>query len=295
MSAPVDIVAVETSDGVQLEGSLRRAEAAASLGIDCLIMHHGFSGNFYRAGFFDQLSDSFAGAGAAVLRVNSRGHDFAYPTPKGPLGASYEVIDECRLDWRAWIDYAASLGYQRIGLWGQSLGAVKTVYYLAKEQDTRVVAAVTSSPPRFSYEETQKSDAGAALKGEVERAKRMIADGKGDVMLEPQVPPGFRLSSARTYLDKWGAGERNNVLRLLPVVNVPVLVTVGGLEGQTPQSSDWLQFGNYASQLEALAASTPNVTFKLIDGANHAYAGRVEALWDAASAFLRQATAAPVS
>ena len=109
-------------------------------------------------------------------------------------------------------------------------------------------------------------------------------------MLEPQVPPGFRLSSARTYLDKWGPGERNNVLRLLPDVRVPVLVTVGGLEGQTPQSSDWLQFGNYAPQLEALAASTPNVTFKLIEGANHAYAGRVEALWDAASAFLRQAT-----
>ena len=34
MSAQVDIVAVETSDGVRLEGSLRRADAGASLGID---------------------------------------------------------------------------------------------------------------------------------------------------------------------------------------------------------------------------------------------------------------------
>ena len=91
-----------------------------------------------------------------------------------------------------------------------------------------------------------------------------------------------------------GSRRAHNVLRLLPDVSVPVLVTVGGLEGQTPQSSDWLQFGNYAAQLEALAASTPNVTFKLIEGANHGYAGRVEVLWDAASAFLRQATAAPV-
>jgi pimeloyl-ACP methyl ester carboxylesterase len=289
--AQLEIVSVETSDGVRLEGSLRRADGPASLGIDCLIMHHGFSGNFYRVAFFDQLSDDFANSGTAVLRVNSRGHDFAYPSPKGPLGASYEVIDECRLDWRAWIDFAATQGYQRIGLWGQSLGAVKTVYYLAKEHDDRIVAAVTSSPPRFSYEETQKSDVGAGLKGEVERAQRLIADGKGDVMLEPQTPAGFRLSSARTYLDKWGPGEANNVLRLLPDVRVPILVMVGGLEGQTPQSSDWLQFGNFAAQVEALSASTPNLTFKLIEGANHAYAGRVEALWDAASGFLKQATA----
>ena len=31
----------------------RRADGPASLGIDCVIMHHGFSGNFYRAAFFD--------------------------------------------------------------------------------------------------------------------------------------------------------------------------------------------------------------------------------------------------
>lgn len=294
MSGTVEIVSVDTADGIRLEGSLRRAEGAASLGLDCLIMHHGFSGNFYRAGFFDQLSERFAGAGVAVLRVNSRGHDFAYPLAKGPLGASYEVIDDCRYDWRAWLDFAAAQGYRRIGLWGQSLGAVKTVYYLAREQDARVVAAVTSSPPRFSFEETQQAEQGAALRAEVERAQRMVAEGKGDAMLEPQTPPGFRLSSARTFLDKWGPGEANNVLRLLPEVRVPILVTVGGLEGQTPQSSDWLQFGNFASQLEALAASTPNVTFKPIEGANHAYAGRVEALWDAASSFLKQAITARV-
>ena len=44
------------------------------------------------------------------------------------------------------------------------------------------------------------------------------------------------------------------------------------------------------SNREALSASTPNLTFKLIEGANHAYAGRVEALWDAASSFLKQTT-----
>jgi dienelactone hydrolase len=219
----------------------------------------------------------------------------AYPSPKGPLGASYEVVDECRHDWRAWIDFAAEQGYGRIGLWGQSLGAVKTIHYLAHEQDERVVAAVTSSPPRLSLEETQASEQGPALRREVERAQRLIDEGRGSDMLHPEMPPGFRLTSARTFLDKWGPGERNNVLRLLPEVRVPVLVTVGGLEGQTPQSSDWLQFGNFASQLEALAAVEPNVAFRLIEGANHAYAGRVAALWHEASAFLRQATAVPAT
>jgi dienelactone hydrolase len=59
---------------------------------------------------------------------------------------------ECTYDWQAWIDFARAAGYQRIGLWGHSLGATKSIYYMATQHDPRVTCVVAGSPPRFSYE-----------------------------------------------------------------------------------------------------------------------------------------------
>ena len=125
----LELVSITTSDGVRLDGTLRRPDAgvASRLGVDAVILHHGFGGNFYARSFFAQMQESFAAEGVAVLRVNNRGRDFAFPSPKGLLGGGYELQDDSRLDWRAWVDLAESLGYQRVLLWGQSLGAVKTI------------------------------------------------------------------------------------------------------------------------------------------------------------------------
>jgi len=134
----VDLVSVRTPDEVPLDGSFRRPAAAAdcSLPIDCIIMHHGVGSNFYKAHFHEEMSEKFLERGCAVLRVNNRGHDLAYNImPKGRLGAAFETVDDCRIDWKCWIDFAQAQGFERIGLWGHSLGAVKTIYYMATEND----------------------------------------------------------------------------------------------------------------------------------------------------------------
>lgn len=290
----VELVSCVTSDGVRLDGVLQRSEARVSptLDFDAVILHHGFGGNFYARSFFAQMQESFAAEGVAVLRVNNRGRDFAFNSAKGMLGGGYEVLDESRLDWRAWLDLAESLGYQRVLLWGQSLGAVKTVYYLATEEDARVPCAIATSPPRFSYEDCMTKEDAPLLRAGIASAERLIAEGKPDAMTGAEVPRDFRLLSARTYLDKWGPGERYNVLQLLPRVRVPILVAIGSEEGKGPSSADWLQFGGFAPRLASLAEQTPNLTFELIDGANHAYSGKSDVLWATARAWLAQTAGA---
>ena len=104
-----------------------------------MILHHGVGGNFYNPGFIDRMADQFLERGCAVLRVNNRGHDLAYNSPAGRLGSAFETVDDCRHDWTAWTDLAAKREYGRIGVWGHSLGAVKTIYSLAVQGDERIV------------------------------------------------------------------------------------------------------------------------------------------------------------
>src|SRR5690349_6680923 len=97
----LELISTVTSDGIRLDGMLRRPDAgvAPGFGFDAVILHHGFGGNFYARSFFAQMQESFAAEGVAVLRVNNRGRDFAFTTAKGLMGAGYEVIDESRMDW----------------------------------------------------------------------------------------------------------------------------------------------------------------------------------------------------
>ena len=285
----VELVSVTTSDGVSLDGTLRRPNAMPSfLGVDAVFLHHGFAGSFYRPSFFGALQEWFAAQGVAVLRVNSRGHDLASPSAGGVIGASYEVMEDCVHDWRAWTNFAQAQGYPRVLLWGHSLGAVKTLYYLANERDEHVICAIASSPPRFSYDDAMSRPDGPKLAAYCEQAAALIRAGKPQELLHASVPRDFPAMSARTYLDKWGPGERYNHLRLLREVAVPVLVTVGSEEGKTPDSNDWLQFCEVAPALVEVAKSTPGVSFELIDGANHAYAGKSAHLSEVAGRWLQE-------
>jgi pimeloyl-ACP methyl ester carboxylesterase len=283
----VELVRTVAADGVRLVGMLREPAPGidARLPVDAVIMHHGVGGNFYNEHFHDRMADALLAQGCAVLRVNNRGHDLAYNSPAGRLGAAFELVDDCRHDWTAWIDLAAARGYRRIGLWGHSLGAVKTIYFLAAQGDARVTRAIASSPPRFSYAAYAARPDRAAFLADYERARQMIDAGAPDDLLAVDIPTTVVLT-ARTYVDKYGPDERYDILKHLPNVATPLLVTIGGAEGARPDSPDRFPFGGLAEQVAALSDRVPSLTFALIPGADHFYTGTTDALWTAAAGWL---------
>jgi pimeloyl-ACP methyl ester carboxylesterase len=306
----VDLVSVETSDGIRLDGAWRKPAPGQSprLGVDAIIFHHGVAGNFYNASFIDSIGDEFLALGCAVLRVNNRGHDGTYNPARsgtgnyaqvlasrrdgGPLGAAFEIVDDSRLDIRAWVDFAERAGYGRIALWGHSLGAVKTIYYLANEADTRVCCAVASSPPRQRYRAYLTMPLAEEFQTTLQRANALIERGEPDTLMRVRLP-NPNVFSARTYVDKYGPQERYDIVTHLPRVRVPLLMTLGGEEGATPDSPDAASMWGWAEELAPVADRQPNLTFNLIDGADHFYTGRVPALWSAARSWLEQAAAVP--
>lgn len=303
----VDLVNTQTSDGVVLSGAWRRPTASPALGVDAVIMHHGVGGNFYNPSFLDTVGDRLLAEGCAVLRVNNRGHDIAYNPSRadsanyaqtlasrrdrGPLGAAYEIVDESRLDWRAWIDFAEAAGYQRIAVWGHSLGAVKTIYYCANEVDARVRCAIASSPPRQRYRAYLTTPKADEFLANMRRSDDLIEAGEPHGLMSVNVP-NPNVFTAATYVDKYGPAERYDIYKHLPNVHLPMLLTLGGEEGATPDSGDALSMWGNAQDLRASADAQANLTFNLIDGGDHFYTGHVADLWEVARAWLARVGAA---
>ena len=285
----VELVNTITEDGVRLDGTLwlPPGRNSHSRPFDAAILHHGVGANFYVAHFFEEVQEKLAALGCPALRVNNRGHDIAYNSPKGRLGAAYEVVDDCRLDFRAWLDFAAARGYGRVLFWGHSLGAVKTIYYMAKEQDPRVPCAIATSPPLFSYSAYSELAGAERFHAHYDEARALVEAGRPDDVFPITVPTNSLLA-ARTYVDKYGPEERYNILTHIPAVQVPMLVAIGSEEGLGPEASDWFPFGNLAGKIEDMSATLDLLSFELVQGANHMYVGKVEELWGAALRWLEQ-------
>ena len=181
---PVELVKTVTEDGLRLDGALHAASATPRLPlpVDGLICFHGVASNFYGSSLFEALTPSLASLGVPLVWVNTRGHDNVYAgTVRGGrkwLGAAFESVDDCRLDVAGWITWALRAGWQRIGLLGHSLGAIKSVYSQAYEPHPAVTRVLALSPPRLCYRNFKDDPQGAAfftrsdeLKSESRRAR----------------------------------------------------------------------------------------------------------------------------
>lgn len=289
----MELARVVTADKVRLEGLWYPATGAAKEtgGIDAVIMHHGVGGNFYAAGFFEDSLAALTARGIAVLRANNRGHDGLFrqygagPAPM-LLGAAYELMDDSRHDYRAWLDFAAARGCGRIALWGHSLGAVKAIYFAAKEQYPALAAVVASSPPRFGHiTYADKPEEFAALQAHVKDAQALIAAGKGTQLMQVVKPIPLTISAA-SYVDKYASVDDFDYTRHIPAVPVPLLVTIGGREGVDPMAAPIIPFAGATAYLPAIGRDNPHLQHAFIANGDHMYTGVAAALCDTVIDFL---------
>jgi dipeptidyl aminopeptidase/acylaminoacyl peptidase len=286
----VDLVNVTTQDGVRLDGIWRKPEIEneSKLGVDVVLLMHGVGGNFYGAGMFEDYSDTLLERGCAVLRVNNRGHDPISRVTVGEepkrFGGAYEVIDECRADWKAWVDFAISKGYKQIALWGHSLGATKSIYYMAQEHDSRVKCVVAGSPPRFSYTAFSKMAEGKEFEEMAAYTQKLIDDGQPDYLVD-SLNPYPVLVTAEVWVQKYGPEEKYNILKHIPNVRVPLLVLIG-----TQEEIDLMTFRGSRQEIEQLEGELGNLEFESIPGADHSYTlnNSREYVWKLVSSWLEK-------
>ncbi len=289
----MELARVVTSDNVRLEGLWYPATGTAKQpgGIDAVIMHHGVGNNFYTPGFFEDSVQALTARGIAVLRANNRGHDTIFrnsgPGPSGGmLGAAYEMMDDCRHDFRAWLDFAAARGARRVALWGHSLGAVKAIYHAAKEKHPALAAVIASSPPRFGHATYANApEAFEGLQAHLAEARALVAAGKGQQLIPVTRPIPLTIAAA-VYVDKYGSVDDFDYTRHIPAVPVPLLVTIGAREGVDPTAAPIIPFAGTTEYLPALGKQNPHMSHLFIPGGDHWYAGCEVQLRDAVIDFL---------
>lgn len=270
---PIDLaelVHVQTEDGLRLDGvqAMNRAQPDHSLGVDSLLCIHGTGSNYYGSTLFNGLTTALRESGLRIWRVNTRGHDMI-ATSAGILhGSAYELVADCLLDLRAWVNLLTERGFQRIGLVGHSLGAMKGIFALALKAFPEITRLIAISPPWLSHARFSAGRKRELFLATLAEAQRHVDAGQGQTLMEVAFPLPY-VVTASGYLDKYGPEERYSVPKLIGDVKTPTLVTFG-----TEELGDGGAFHGLPEELERLAAAGESAAeVRVIAGANHQYLG----------------------
>lgn len=285
-----ELVQVTTGDGLRLHGALHQpsetvlaAKPPSALAVDALLLLHGAGGNFYGSALFAGLIARLTTGGPTVLVVNTRGHDAVSTAgSRKYYGAAFEVVDDCRYDIAAWLDFLAQRGYQQIGLAGHSLGAVKAIYYLGHEPQSPVRRLVAISPPRLSHARFLAGPEAGAFSREFAVASEHVRQGRGETIMAVQFPLPY-LVSAAGYLDKYGPEERYNLLNFVDRISCPMLFTFGAIELRRGSA-----FEGLPEELPALVQDADRLKVAVVSGADHFYSSGLGELAGQIEGWLRR-------
>jgi len=275
-----ELVYATTEDGLLLEGVAMRPTGVPIRPVS-VVWIHGNAASFAAPGYV-RVGRALAALGHPVVIGNTRGHDVAATLwradggmPAGG-GAGWERLEEAPHDLAAWVEVAAAeLGAGGVVLAGHSSGAQRVVLYQAERQDGRVAGLALASPDLRGF----------FAPGELEEARRMVAEGRGmDVTPAQPWAPWYR-QSAQTVVGK--ADILSRMLETedgeptIAAIRCPVLAFCGSREPRTEAT------------LEAIrrqARSAARVETEVVAEADHFYTGReqevaaVIARWAAALA-----------
>lgn len=263
------LVNTSTTDGVRLHGALLTPTGYESPKVDVVMTMHGVGGNFYGSNIFSNLAPAIQSWGAHVLLTNNRGHDGLTKSPmmaRAGFGAAYEIVDESRLDIRAWLEFLTAEGFRRVVLFGHSLGAVKSIYSMARECFPEVKGIFACSPPCLSYQKLVASSDASEFLANIARAKEYCDRGEPNQLLDVRFPFPLIISAA-AYLEKYGPTERYNFLVHTPQLKIPVKFCYGELELTRPVGA----FNKIDEDIKRLGQQQSNLSLAIVPMANHFY------------------------
>lgn len=265
-----------TEDGVTLQLAwLPPRDAQAPV----VLATHGVGNSFTLSGLWQSLQWLHA-RGWGVAMLNNRGHDWVAMNPgdRRWIGAAYETIEECVLDFQAGLAWLRGRGHGRIVLAGHSLGGLKAAYTQAHAPAPEVVALAMFSSPRLPDDKVwdwAKHERLLAL------CQDKVTQGQGDELMHVEMPtntPAMKgLMCYRTYLNKYGPQAATTALRYADRIRVPVFLLAG--EHEKPQLS-------FSVDMAQALVNAPSVRRVTIEDCDHIYSGRHQQVADAAHEWL---------
>jgi pimeloyl-ACP methyl ester carboxylesterase len=255
----VDLVRLQTEDGVRLTGILRKPRMVRAKA--CVVLIHGYSGNFY-SGIMDFLPEALADRGFATLALNMRDHD------RSPKKNRFE---ENRYDIAIAVEKMALPGCNSIFLYGHSMGTNRVLYYMAATQDSRIKGILLTGPPGNLFEWNISVFGPKTANSVLRKAQDLVSKGKGDQwMLINLGPLGRALYTANHVVSLRGPKTVSDPYKNIARISQPIII-VHGL-------TDRLANPDVADRLRNSVTPNTNVTVVKIPGANHRFSNHQEKL-----------------
>ena len=174
-----EFIIINTEDGCYLPGMIQRAEKESD---SIIIFIHGSGGNFFKAEYYEDMSNEFNYQGYDFMVCNNRGSEQFFRLHKKvdghnetiKAGNMYENFDESIYDISGAVNYAKELGYKDIILVGQSLGTIKVAYYSEEVGDIRkiILLSPVDMVNRFRARVNDQYDE------LIEKSKNLVKEGK---------------------------------------------------------------------------------------------------------------------
>jgi pimeloyl-ACP methyl ester carboxylesterase len=277
MTIETQLLSFKTSDKETLHGLLfAPREQASDL---ALLMVHGVAMNFYLPPL-PTIGLALAARGYHCFVINTRGHDWI--ARAGNLtkfgGAAYETFEASAMDFDGALERLSGLGYKRFILVGHSLGCIKSLLYQGNRRRNDVIGVISCSCPRQFY--SARAEEQPEFKQLMANAEEMVAQDKGEEFLWAWTSGSMGIFSARTYVNKYGRHEINDVRPHAGRLGCPHLAIAGGAEHAF--------FPRYAKEIaEAGGASA---SYKIVPGSNHFYTNHEPEVVDIIADWLKQLT-----
>ena len=150
-------------------------------------------------------------------------------------------------------------GYKRFILIGHSLGCIKSLMYQGSRRRRDVVGVVSCSCPKQFY--SARAMEQPEFKQLMAQAEEKVAQGKGEEIIWAPASGAMGMFCARTYVNKYGKHENNDVRPHAGRLGCPHFAIAGGAEHPF--------FPEYAKELAE--ASGENGSYRIVPGSNHFY------------------------
>lgn len=163
-----------------------------------------------------------------------------------------------------WVDWLSKQGAKRVTLLGHSRGGAQTALF-ASERDSPLIRAVVLMAPvtRENGGAGYQKRYGKPLATALDKARKLIAEGKGGTVLENVNLMFCRDTSAtaKSFVSYYGPDQRLDTPYLIPKLKKPTLVVVAGGDSVV------VGLGNKVSPL----VDGKRVQMKVVDAADHLF------------------------